>query len=209
MPQSVLGCLFLCLALLLSIVSAFLFPTTRPSGIATQLLSTKGFSFKYTGNVRPGRLSAPRIVPGHIMFPDYAVTGKPKATRSKRAGEVLPTPAKDIELMRLAGRFAREVLDIAIQAVQPGVTTDYIDEIVHKATIERNCYPSPLNYNGFPKSCCTSVNEVICHGIPDSTVLKDGDILNIDVTAYYQGVHGDCSETVLVGQNVSPDLKDL
>ena len=77
------------------------------------------------------------------------------------------------------------------------MTTHEIDEIVHTETIKRNSYPSPLNYHGFPRSCCTSINEVICHGIPDSTVLKDGDIMNIDVTIFHDGVHGDCSETVL------------
>ena len=86
---------------------------------------------------------------------------------------------------------------ILYRAVKIGVTTHEIDEIVHTETIKRNSYPSPLNYHGFPRSCCTSINEVICHGIPDSTVLKDGDIMNIDVTIYHDGVHGDCSETVL------------
>ena len=77
------------------------------------------------------------------------------------------------------------------------MTTNEIDEIVHTETIKRNSYPSPLNYHGFPRSCCTSINEVICHGIPDTTVLKDGDIMNIDVTIFHDSVHGDCSETVL------------
>lgn len=208
----------LVLICLQAITSGLLFSTRSPtigsSVLSTQLYGTRGFgmpqaSFKYTGNARPGRISSPRIVPKHIMFPDYAVTGQPKTTRDRKATEVAPASAKDIELMRVAGKHAREVLDIAIRAVQPGVTTDYLDQIVHEAIIGRNCYPSPLNYHGFPKSCCTSVNEVICHGIPDSTVLKDGDIVNVDVTVYYQGVHGDCSETVLVGQNVSPELKDL
>jgi methionyl aminopeptidase len=72
-----------------------------------------------------------------------------------------------------------------------GISTDNIDQIVHKATISRGAYPSPLHYNGFPKSCCTSINEVMCHGIPDSTCLRDGDIINIDITAYYDGFHGE------------------
>jgi len=110
--------------------------------------------------------------------------------------------------MRIAGRIAREVLDEAVRFVKPGVTTDDIDRIVHEETVKRNAYPSPLNYNGFPKSCCTSINEVICHGIPDSTIVNEGDIINVDVTIYYDGVHGDCSETVLVGK-VDPKIKDL
>jgi methionyl aminopeptidase len=90
-------------------------------------------------------------------------------------------------------------LDIAGKAAKVGVTTDEIDRIVHEATIERNAYPSPLNYRGFPKSCCTSVNEVICHGIPDSRPLQDGDILNIDISVYYEGMHGDVNDTFLIG----------
>jgi len=101
--------------------------------------------------------------------------------------------------MRAAGRVAREVLDIAGLMVSPGVTTDSIDARVHAESIARNAYPSPLNYHGFPKSCCTSVNEVICHGIPDSYELQQGDIVNIDITCYVGGYHGDCSETFIVG----------
>ncbi len=101
--------------------------------------------------------------------------------------------------MRTVCRLAREVLDIAAKHIQVGVTTDELDRIVHEATIERNAYPSPLNYRGFPKSCCTSVNEVICHGIPDQRPLQEGDIVNIDVTLYYDGFHGDLNETYLVG----------
>ncbi|GAT23324.1 methionine aminopeptidase 1 [Aspergillus luchuensis] len=103
------------------------------------------------------------------------------------------------DAMRKVCRLAREVLDIAAAAIKPGVTTDYIDEIVHKACAnaeEMQSYPSPLNYNFFPKSVCTSLNEVICHGIPDQRVLVDGDILNIDVTLYHGGYHGDLNETV-------------
>ena len=83
------------------------------------------------------------------------------------------------------------------------VTTDYIDEQVDQFIIDHDCYPSPLNYRNFPKSICTSVNEVICHGIPDSRKLEDGDILNIDITVYHDGYHGDCNETYLVGNVVN------
>jgi len=138
-------------------------------------------------------------VPANILRPDYADDGRPKAR-----GPLLPwqvevkTPA-DIEGMRVAGRVAREVLDAAGSLVAPGVTTDAIDALVTEETIKRGAYPSPLNYHSFPKSCCTSVNEVICHGIPDSSVLRDGDIVNIDITCYVGGYHGDCSEMFLVG----------
>ena len=102
--------------------------------------------------------------------------------------------------MRYACRTAREVLDIAGRAVAPGIRTDDIDRIVHEESIRRGGYPSTLNYQGFKKSCCTSLNEVICHGIPDSTKLKEGDIINIDITVFIGGFHGDCSETYLVGE---------
>jgi methionyl aminopeptidase len=105
--------------------------------------------------------------------------------------------------------MGREVLDIAGKALRPGVTTDEIDRIVHEATIERDCYPSPLNYYNFPKSVCTSVNEVICHGIPDYREIQDGDIVNIDVSTYNAGgYHGDLNETFCVGK-VDPEGRQL
>jgi methionyl aminopeptidase len=113
-----------------------------------------------------------------------------------------------IERMRVAGRLAAEVLIEVGAAVRPGITTDELDEIAHDAAIRRDSYPSPLNYRGFPKSLCTSVNEVICHGIPDSRALSDGDIVNLDVTVYHDGVHGDTNATFLVGQ-VDDDSRRL
>ncbi|TKY63694.1 Methionine aminopeptidase 1A [Spatholobus suberectus] len=110
--------------------------------------------------------------------------------------------------MRETCRIAREVLDAAARIIQPGVTTDEIDRVVHEATIAAGGYPSPLNYHFFPKSCCTSVNEVICHGIPDARKLEDGDVVNIDVTVYYKGVHGDLNETYFVG-NVDEESRQL
>ena len=104
-----------------------------------------------------------------------------------------------IERMRVAGRMAAEVLRVTGDAVRVGITTDELDAICHAATIERGAYPSPLNYHGYPKSLCTSVNEVICHGIPDSRPLADGDIVNLDVTVYLDGVHGDTNATFGVG----------
>ena len=102
--------------------------------------------------------------------------------------------------MRHAGAIAAEVLRLAGQAVKPGVTTDEIDAYVHELCIARNSYPSPLNYSGYPKSVCTSVNEVICHGIPDSRKLEQGDIVNLDVTCFIGGVHGDTNATFAVGE---------
>ena len=144
--------------------------------------------------VRPGLLSPTRSVPSGIGRPPYAVSGDPGPAQSSSV-----RTADEVERMRRAGAAAAEILVEAGRAVQPGVTTDRIDALVHEATIVRGGYPSPLNYRGYPKSVCTSVNEVICHGIPDSRPLSDGDIVNIDVTIFLDGVHGDTSVTVLVG----------
>jgi len=115
----------------------------------------------------------------------------------------------EIEKMKAAGRVAREVLDIAGAAIAAGITTDEIDNIVHAETLKRGAYPSPLNYHGFPKSCCTSVNEVICHGIPDDRKLENGDIINLDITCYLNGYHGDCSEMFVVGGDTDDESKRL
>jgi len=166
-------------------------------------------SFSFTGTLRPVYpLSPKRLVPEHIPRPDYAETSIPASEikRSRLPARILN--AEEQEKMRVVCRLAREVLDIAAAHVRPGITTDEIDEIVHKATIERNAYPSPLNYRKFPKSVCTSVNEVICHGIPDQRRLKDGDIINIDVTLYYDGYHGDLNATYPVG-NIDDESKKL
>jgi len=145
--------------------------------------------------VYKGKVSPPRAVPAHIKCPDYAETGSSE-TKSLRQNKLSD---QEIEQMRNTCRAARRVLDKAMKAVRPGVTTDYLDAVVHEACIAEGGYPSPLNYNGFPKSVCTSVNEVICHGIPDDRPLENGDIVNIDVTIFLNGLHGDCSETVPVG----------
>ncbi|KAL6300164.1 methionine aminopeptidase [Sparassis latifolia] len=166
-------------------------------------------SFSFTGDLRPVYPLTPRReVPEHIVKPDYAEDGIP-TSESRRAGQ----PPKILteeeqEKMKTVCRLAREVLDTAASHVKPGITTDEIDAIVHNATIERNAYPSPLNYRGFPKSVCTSLNEVICHGIPDQRRLQEGDIVNIDVTVFYDGFHGDLNETYPVGR-VDDDSKRL
>jgi methionyl aminopeptidase len=101
--------------------------------------------------------------------------------------------------MRVAGRIAAQAVQLAGEHAKPGVTTDEIDRLVHEFLLDHDAYPSTLGYKGFPKSCCTSLNEVICHGIPDSTVIEDGDIINVDVTAFKDGVHGDTDATFCVG----------
>lgn len=162
-------------------------------------------TFAYSGPLRPVYPLSPwRKVPASIPRPDYADSGIPNYSgRNRSKIDLLDKKGQDA--MRKVCRLAREVLDIAAAALRPGITTDEIDEIVHKACIERNSYPSPLNYNHFPKSVCTSVNEVICHGIPDRRVLLDGDIVNLDVTLYHEGYHGDLNETYYVGDRAKAD----
>ena len=155
------------------------------------------------GRVMQGVVSPRRAVPSQIVRPAYVATGVPV-----RWAEPRVKSPDIIERMRHAGAVAAEVLRLAGAMVEPGVTTDEIDVYVHDLCIERNSYPSPLNYNHFPKSVCTSVNEVICHGIPDSRPLQDGDIINIDVTTFVGGVHGDTNATFFVG-TVDPASQQL
>ncbi len=142
-----------------------------------------------------GAVGPERTVPEAIARPDYAATGTPV-----RATEPMVKSPDVIERMRVAGRIAREVLQETGAAVAVGVTTDELDRVAHEAHLSRGVYPSPLRYRGFPKSVCTSVNEVICHGIPDDRALLDGDIVNVDVTIYLDGVHGDTNATFCVGR---------
>ena len=135
-----------------------------------------------------------RSVPSHIVKPSYADTGD-----VVRWNESPVKSPEIIERMRHAGQMAADILRLAGEYVKPGMTTDDIDVFVHDLTIERGAYPSPLNYHRYPKSVCTSLNEVICHGIPDSTIIEDGDIINLDVTCYVEGVHGDTNATFMIG----------
>jgi len=153
--------------------------------------------------IRPGRVTPMRTVPGHIGRPPYADTGEVR----RRSGSHVQPP-EIIERMRRAGRVAADVLQLTGSHVRPGITTEELDVIAHEACIERGAYPSPLNYRGYPKAICTSVNEVICHGIPDDRALRDGDIVNLDVTTYVDGVHGDTNATFLVG-DVDPESRRL
>mmetsp|Transcript_5620 Transcript_5620/g.20118 ORF Transcript_5620/g.20118 Transcript_5620/m.20118 type:complete len:431 (-) Transcript_5620:61-1353(-) len=157
--------------------------------------------FEFTGPLRPAEVTPRMGVPAGIVKPDYADDGTPvseQAVEHRRTIDV-NTP-EQIAIMREVGRIGREVLELAAAAIKPGVTGDDIDRIVYDATIERGAYPSPLNYCGFPKSVCTSVNEVICHGIPDKRPLEEGDIVNLDVTVYKHGHHADLNETFFVGK---------
>ena len=168
-----------------------------PVRVEAELAERQRAAATAANQVRPGRQSPRREVPAGIPLPPYALDprGRPGVRES-----AAPKDAETLAKMRVAGRAAAEVLAEVGAAVRPGVTTDELDAICHAACLARGGYPSPLGYNGFPKSLCTSVNEVICHGIPDSTVLADGDIVNLDVTIYLDGVHGDTNATFLVGQ---------
>ena len=147
------------------------------------------------GHLIPGRLSPTRAVPSAIVRPEYV-------------GRAAPTPntngdrytAEEVARIRAAGRIAAGAIEAAASAIEPGVTTDELDRIAHDYVVAHGAYPSTLGYRGYPKSSCTSVNEVICHGIPDDTVLDDGDLVNLDVTAYLDGYHGDLNQTFLVGE---------
>lgn len=152
----------------------------------------------------PGPLSPRRKVPREIKRPSYALLGEPGPTEPPR-----PRTAAELEGMRHASDIASEALAAAAAAIAPGVTTDELDAIAHETMIARGAYPSTLNYHGYPKSICASINEVICHGIPDlQTTLFEGDIICIDVTAYIDGVHGDLNQTFAVGE-VDQQAKDL
>ena len=111
----------------------------------------------------------------------------------------MQTP-ETIEAMRETSKIAANALATVGNAVKPGVTTDELDGIVHEYLLDHGAYPSPLGYRGFPKSSCVSLNEIVCHGIPDTTEVREGDIVNIDVTAYKNGVHGDTNATFLAGE---------
>ena len=145
--------------------------------------------------VEPGVISPWRAVPRSIVAPEYVGRPGPKQYTGPEVKD-----AETIEKMRIAGRLAAQAMEAAAAAIAPGVTTDELDRVGHEFLLDHGAYPSTLGYRGFPKSLCSSVNEVICHGIPDDRRLEDGDIVNIDITAYIHGVHGDTDATYPVGE---------
>lgn len=151
--------------------------------------------FDASGHLIPGVLAPRRDVPASIARPPYVgLQAPPPYTGDNTYSD------DEIARIRAAGRIAARALDAVGEAIRPGITTDEIDRIAHDFVIAHGAYPSTLDYRGYPKSCCTSVNEVVCHGIPDTTVLRDGDIVNVDITAYLDGYHGDTNRTFRVGQ---------
>jgi methionyl aminopeptidase len=149
--------------------------------------------------VTMGTVSPRNEVPPEIVRPAYALGSQPSVS-----SRVEVHSGASLERLRVACRVAAEVLEAVGEAVKPGVTTDELDRIAHDVYLSRGAYPSTLGYKGFPKSICTSVNEVICHGIPDDRRLVKGDIVNVDVTAYIEGMHGDTSATFPVGEVDAP-----
>lgn len=143
----------------------------------------------------PGTVSPERHVPGSIARPEYV--GRKRPNEPDGTGD-LYTP-EEIDRVRKAGRIAAQTLQMLEEHAVPGVTTDHLDVLAHEFMVSHGAYPSTLGYRGYPKSICTSINEVICHGIPDDTVLQDGDILNVDVTAFFEGMHGDTNRMYLIG----------
>ena len=150
-----------------------------------------------------GKLSPTRLVPQGIIRPEYVGKSAP----AKFTGSDVKN-AEQIQRIKAAGKIAAQAIQLVGAACKPGVTTDELDRIGHEFVISQGAYPSTLGYRGFPKSLCSSINEVICHGIPDDTVLQDGDIINIDITAFKDGFHGDSNVTFMVG-DVAPETRLL
>ncbi|WP_346384536.1 type I methionyl aminopeptidase [Nocardioides sp.] len=144
--------------------------------------------------VAPATISPRRFVPGTISRPEYVDKPAPTPFTGSEVKD-----AETIDKMRVAGRLAAQARELVGSHVEPGITTDHLDRIGHEFLCDHGAYPSTLGYRGFPKSLCSSVNEVICHGIPDSRRVEDGDIVNIDITAFLDGVHGDTNATFLAG----------
>jgi methionyl aminopeptidase len=175
----------------------------KPACTIPTMTEIEKASFNFPGTLRPGLMTPKRFVPLNIARPEYADHPDGRSLQEendKNANKCKKVTAQELAKIRRVCALSREILDIACLAVKPGITTDEIDRIVHEATVARGLYPSPLNYYNFPKSCCTSINEIICHGIPDSTVLKEGDIVNLDISSFGDGVHADLNETVFVGK---------
>jgi methionyl aminopeptidase len=144
--------------------------------------------------IAPAAISPRRPVPDSIARPEYVDRPEPAEFTGDEVKD-----AETIERIRAACRLAAQARDLVGAHVAPGVTTDELDRVGHEFLCDHGAYPSTLGYKGFPKSLCTSVNEVVCHGIPDARVIEDGDIVNIDITAYLDGVHGDTNATYLAG----------
>lgn len=155
------------------------------------------------GKLIPGTIAPMRTVPAHIARPEYV--GRPGPSPHQGGDRYTP---QQVSSIRKASKLAAQALELVLSSAKPGMTTDQLDLIGHEFLVSNGAYPSTLGYRGFPKSLCTSLNEVICHGIPDDTVLEEGDLLNVDITAFIDGAHGDNNGTVLIGDGPQ-EIKDL
>lgn len=154
-----------------------------------------------------------RSVPDHIIRPDYANPSvkffDPRNSQSETQNGIEIKDKKQIERMRKVCHYTALTRSYAGSLVRPGITTEEIDEKVHNFIVQLGCYPSPLLYAKFPKSLCSSINEVVVHGIPDSRVLEEGDLINLDVSLYFDGMHGDCNGTFIAGGKEAIDAAGL
>lgn len=157
-----------------------------------------------TCSAYPSGINLPRIVPKEIPRPNHIYN----LVNGPYQPSILIKNQWQLEGIRAACRRARTIIDTVAESIQPGVTTDAIDQLVHQLCISLGCYPAPLHYENFPRSCCTSVNNIALHGIPDTRPLKSNDVLKLDVSVFYNGFFGDVSETYLVpssSSDVDPD----
>lgn len=161
-------------------------------------------NFRTQQPVLKGVVSPRLTVPKTIPYPEYGISGMP----GDKGKGIYYYSKDEIPKLRKAARLARKMLEFSLKLAKPGVTTDEIDRITHEEIVKNGAYPSPLNYFRYPKSIATSVNEVVCHGIPDNRKLQDGDIISIDVSLFLDGFHGDNCGTVVVGKP-NPELERL
>lgn len=175
-------------------------PAIKPNEEQALRLPRKFIGCQFTGSLRPAFVHPRLPPPPGAELTDYAMHEQGLSpSEMQRTKDIPELVGEELETMREACRLGREILDLASRALKPGVTGDFLDRVVYHACCERKIYPSPLNYNKFPKSVCVSPNEVICHGIPDLRPIEDGDIVNLDVSIMYKGFHSDLNETFLVG----------
>jgi methionyl aminopeptidase len=151
---------------------------------------------KKFSTVSRGYVSPMRSIPPHILAPEYHKSGKPMGMKNN----VYIASTSEIVKIRKSAKLARQILEFALSLAKTNRSTEEIDLLCHEEILRLDAYPSPINYGGFPKAICTSVNEVVCHGIPDDRKLREGDILSIDVSVFKDGYHGDNCGTVIVGK---------
>lgn len=191
---------------------SFLKSSPACKGMATSADTRPMFTFLSTNYskkeysyfpISPGNVSPMRSIPKSIKHPEYSITGVPHNTGNTIF--TVKSNTEELKKLKKSAQLARRMLEFACSLAKPGMSTDEIDQLTHNEIIKNCAYPSPINYCGFPKAICTSINEVVCHGIPDDRKLQEGDILSIDVSIFLDGYHGDNCGTIIVG-NKSDDI---